>query len=82
MTFKPRPRPTGEAAQVVWKLYDLPLNPDASVGTKYNTNDGTDWTMGITSKNGEMPHDGGIGIRRHALFHREQPQSSRHDRQS
>ena len=46
MTFKPRPRPTGEAAQVVWKLYDLPLNPDAGVGTKYNTNDGTDWTLG------------------------------------
>jgi streptogramin lyase len=62
MTFKPRPRPTGEAARVVWKLYDLPLNPDASVGTRYNTNDGTDWTMGITSKNGEMPHDGGIGL--------------------
>ena len=62
MTFKPRPRPTGEAARAVWKLYDLPLNPDASVGTKYNTNDGTEWTMGITSKNGEMPHDGGIGL--------------------
>ena len=62
MVFKPRPRPTGEAAQVVWKLYDLPLNPDASLGTKYNTNDGTDWTLGITSKNGELPHDGGIGL--------------------
>jgi streptogramin lyase len=62
MTFKARPRPTGEAAQVVWKMYDLPLNPDASVGTEYNTNDGMDWTMGITSKNGEMPHDGGIGF--------------------
>ncbi len=62
MTFNSRPRPTGEAAQIVWKLYDLPLNPDASVGTKYNTNDGTDWTLGITSKNGEMPHDGGIGL--------------------
>ena len=62
MVFKTRPRPTGEAAQVVWKLYDLPLNPDASVGTKYNTNDGADWTLGITSKNGELPHDGGIGL--------------------
>jgi len=62
MVFKARPRPTGEAARVVWKLYDLPLNPDASVGTKYNTNDGTDWTLGITSKNGELPHDGGIGL--------------------
>jgi len=62
MTFKARPRPTGEAAQVVWKMYDVPLNPDASTGTEYNTNDGMDWTMGITSKNGEMPHDGGIGF--------------------
>jgi len=62
MVFKSRPRPTGEAARVAWKLYDLPLNPDANVGTKYNTNDGTDWTMGITSKNGELPHDGGMGF--------------------
>ncbi len=46
MTFKPRPRPSGEAAQVVWKLYDLPLNPDAGVGTKYNTNDGTRLDLG------------------------------------
>lgn len=62
MTFKPRPRPTGEAAEIVWRLYDLPLNPDAGVGAQYNPNDGTDWTLGITSKNGEMPHDGGIGL--------------------
>jgi streptogramin lyase len=62
MTFKPWPRPTGEATQVVWKLYDVPLNPDAGVGAEYNPNDGTDWTMGITSKNGELPHDGGIGF--------------------
>jgi streptogramin lyase len=62
MKFKPRPRPTGEAAQVVWRLYDLPLNPDAGFGAEYNPNDGTDWTLGITSKNGEMPHDGGMGF--------------------
>jgi streptogramin lyase len=62
MKFTPRPRPTGEAARVVWKLYDLPLNPDAGIGTKYNDNDGTDWMLGPTSKLGELPHDGGMGL--------------------
>jgi streptogramin lyase len=62
MTFTPRPRPTGEAARVVWKLYDLPLNPDSGIGTKYNDNDGTDWMLGPTSKLGELPHDGGMGL--------------------
>ncbi len=62
MKFKPRPRPTGEAARVTWTLYDLPLNPDAGIGTKYNPNDGTDWTRGTTSKLGQLPHDGGMGL--------------------
>src|SRR5262249_2804213 len=56
-----RPRPTGEAARAVWTLYDLPLNPDAGIGTRYNPNDGTDWSLGTTSKLGELPHDGGMG---------------------
>jgi len=62
MKFPPRQRPTGEAARVVWKLYDLPLNPESGIGTKYNDNDGTDWTLGQTSKLGELPHDGGMGF--------------------
>jgi virginiamycin B lyase len=64
MKFKPRPRPTGEAARAVWTTYDLPLNPDAGIGTnaKYNPNDGTDWALGTTSKLGELPHDGGMGL--------------------
>jgi streptogramin lyase len=62
MKFPARPRPTGEAARVVWKLYDLPLNPDSGIGTKYNDNDGTDWSLGPTSKLGELPHDGGMGL--------------------
>jgi virginiamycin B lyase len=62
MKVASRPRPTGEAARAVWTLYDLPLNPDAGIGTKYNTNDGTDWAMGTTSKLGQMPHDGGLGL--------------------
>jgi streptogramin lyase len=64
MKFKPRPRPTGEAARVVWTTYELPLNPDAGIGirTKYNPNDGSDWSLGTTSKLGELPHDGGMGL--------------------
>ena len=64
MKFQPRPRPTGEAARVVWTTYELPLNPDAGIGTnaKYNPNDGSDWSLGTTSKLGELPHDGGMGL--------------------
>jgi streptogramin lyase len=58
----PRPRPTGEAARAVWTLYDVPLNPDAGIGTRYNANDGTDWAMGTTSKLGQLPHDGALGL--------------------
>src|SRR5215467_11786708 len=54
MKFSARPRPKGEAARVVWKLYDLPLNPESGIGTKYNDNDGTDWSLGPTSKLGEL----------------------------
>jgi streptogramin lyase/mono/diheme cytochrome c family protein len=64
MKFKPRPRPTGDAARVTWTTYELPLNPDAGIGTavKYNPNDGSDWSLGTTSKLGELPHDGGMGL--------------------
>jgi len=62
MKFVSRPRPTGEAARVVWTLYDLPLNPDTGISTKYNPNDGTDWSLGTTSKIGQLPHDGGMGL--------------------
>src|SRR5438445_5764691 len=57
-----RARPAGEAARVVWTLYDLPLNPDAGIGTRYNPNDGTDWSLGTTSKMGQLPHDGALGL--------------------
>src|SRR6266699_122859 len=62
MKIAVRPRPTGEAARAVWTLYDLPLNPDTGIGTKYNNNDGTDWSLGTTSKIGQLPHDGGMGL--------------------
>src|SRR5438477_2202457 len=62
MKFKPHQRPSGEPARAAWKLYDLPLNPDAGIGPKYNPNDGTDWSLGTTSKIGQLPHDGGMGL--------------------
>jgi virginiamycin B lyase len=62
MKIAARPRPAGEAARAVWTLYDLPLNPDAGVGTRYQTNDGSDWAMGTTSKLGILPHDGAMGL--------------------
>jgi len=68
MKFKPHQRPTGEAARVTWTLYDLPLNPDTGIGTKYNPNDGTDWSLGTTSKIGQLPHDGGMGYDGHLYY--------------
>ena len=44
----PRPRLSGEAARAVWTLYDLPMVPEAGIGTAYQTNDGTDWSLGTT----------------------------------
>ncbi len=81
MKFVTRPRPTGEAARAVWTLYDLPLNPDAGIGTKYNDNDGTDWALGTTSKLGQMPHDGGMGLDGTLYFTVNNPNTPRHDRQ-
>src|SRR5215471_14043067 len=48
LKIKDRPRPTGEAARVTWTTYDVPLNPDVGVGvvSKYNPNDGSDWSLG------------------------------------
>ena len=65
MKFKDRPRPTGEAARVVWQTYDVPLSTVAGMGTqgaKYPTNDGYDWNLGTPSKLGQLPHDGAMGL--------------------
>jgi streptogramin lyase len=55
-----RPRPSGEAARATWTLYDVPLNPDAGIGTAAPVNDGSDWSLGTTSKLGLVTHDGGM----------------------
>jgi streptogramin lyase len=65
MKFKDRPRPSGEAARVVWQTYDLPLNPTTGMGVqgaKYPINDGYDWNLGTPSKLGQLPHDGAMGF--------------------
>ena len=62
MKVAPRPRPAGEAARAVWTLYDVPTNPDAGIGTRAALNDGTDWALGTTSKLGQLPHDGALGL--------------------
>src|SRR5262245_32978734 len=56
-----RPRPSAEAARATWTLYDVPLNPDAGIGTNRPVNDGSDWSLGTTSKLGLVTHDGEIG---------------------
>ena len=55
-----RPRPSGEAARVVFREYDVPINPDAGLPDKTATNDGSDWTLGTPSSIGAMVHDAWI----------------------
>ena len=60
LKIKERPRPSGEAAQVVWNTYDVPQNPDAGVGITAHTNDGTDWSLGTTTRMTLLQHDGAM----------------------
>jgi streptogramin lyase/mono/diheme cytochrome c family protein len=59
---KERPRVTGEAVRVVWTTYDVPQNPDTGVGTNVQTNDGSDWSLGTTSRITLLQHDGGMDL--------------------
>ena len=52
-----RARPTGEAARVVFKEYEVPLNQDQELASKVPPNNGSDWTLGTTSRIGSIPHD-------------------------
>lgn len=56
MSFKLRPRPTGEAARVVIREYDVPVPPELGVD-KTQTNDGSDWSLGTPSHAGALIHD-------------------------
>jgi streptogramin lyase len=65
LKIKDRPRPTGEAARVLWTTYDVPLSPVAGagvLGAKYPVNNGYDWSLGTPSKLGQLPHDGAMGL--------------------
>ncbi len=76
MKFQDRPRPSGETARVVWTTYDIPLNPAAGAGTlglKEPDNDGSDWSLGVTSKLGQMPHDGGMDFDGNVYFTNNNP---------
>ncbi len=52
MKFKLRPRPSGEAARVVVKEYDFPME-----GGHHRANDGSDWSLGTPS---ELHHVSGV----------------------
>src|SRR5216683_2338817 len=49
MKFNLRPRPTGEAARVVFTDYEAPPDPDVGMPYKVLTNNGTDWLLGTPS---------------------------------
>jgi streptogramin lyase len=52
MKYKLRPRPSGEAARVVVKEYDFPME-----GGHHRANDGADWSLGTPS---ELHHVSGV----------------------
>jgi streptogramin lyase len=55
-----RARPSGEAARVVWTLYDVPRVQGAGAGAlpaSAADNDGTNWALGTPSKGGLIVHD-------------------------
>jgi streptogramin lyase len=49
MKFKLEPRPAGEAARVMVKEYDVPLDPDVGLPANFVQNDGSDWSLGTPS---------------------------------
>jgi virginiamycin B lyase len=49
MTFNLRPRPSGEAARVVFKEYDVPAEPSHGPADGVFLNDGSDWSLGTPS---------------------------------
>jgi streptogramin lyase len=49
MQIKLEPRPSGEAARVMFKEYDVPLDPDQGLPANFRQNDGSDWSLGTPS---------------------------------
>ena len=55
--IKLRPRPAGESARVVFKEYDVAVDPDLGAPSRDFTNDGSDWSLGTPSRRGSFVHD-------------------------
>jgi virginiamycin B lyase len=55
--IKLRPRPAGETARVVFKEYDVPVDPDLGVPARDFGNNGSDWSLGTPSRRGSFVHD-------------------------
>src|SRR6266849_1166115 len=49
LKIKLEPRAAGEAARVVFREYDVPLDPDAGLPSDFVQNDGSDWSLGTPS---------------------------------
>jgi streptogramin lyase len=49
MNVKLESRPSGEAARVVFKEYEVPLDPDSNLPADFVQNDGSDWSLGTPS---------------------------------
>ena len=63
--IKERPRPSGEAARVVWTLYDVPRVDGAgpgALGVAKPDTDGSDWSMGTPTKLGLIIHDDAMDL--------------------
>ena len=57
MKFNLRPRPSGEAARVVFREYDVPVPSDSGLPYKYLPHNGSDWSLGTPSG---MNHANGV----------------------
>jgi streptogramin lyase len=57
MKYTLRPRPSGEAARVVFKEYDVPLQAELNMPPKDPMTDGSDWQNGTPSRRGSLVHD-------------------------
>ena len=83
MKFKPDPRPSGEAARVMFKEYDVPLDADAGLPSNFVQNDGSDWSLGTPSVliPGWGVHDAWLDLDGQLWFTCNIPEQTHHHRQ-
>ena len=63
-----RPRPSGEAARVVFKEFDVPTNKDDGRPSRQERVDGSDWSLGTPSVLGNMVHDADMDLQGNVWF--------------